>query len=150
MIVGLSIHGIAVISTYGSLAILYVAITTYMTDTAAYFVGMRFGKHKLAPSVSPNKSIEGAIGGWLFGSLLALVYAILLLEGTFNINLLLVASLIMPVFGQLGDLAFSAIKRFKNIKDFGTLFPEHGGVLDRIDSLLFNFMVFYSLLVLFA
>lgn len=149
MIVGLSVHSISEIVVIGSLTILYVAIATYMTDTAAYFVGIRFGRHKLSV-ISPNKSIEGAIGGWVFGSLTALVYAIVLLESTFDLNLLLIASLIMPMVGQLGDLAFSAIKRHKQIKDFGTVFPEHGGVLDRIDSLLFNFLFFYSLLVIFS
>ncbi len=150
MIVGVSIHGLSVIFSYGSLAILYVAVATYMTDTAAYFIGMRFGRHKLAPMISPNKTIEGAIGGWVFGALLALVYSIVLLDGTFDLTLLLIVSLIMPIVGQLGDLAFSSIKRHKDIKDFGTIFPEHGGVLDRIDSLLFNFMFFYAIIVLFV
>ncbi len=146
IIVGLSVNGIFAVFEYGSLAILYVAVTTYMTDTMAYFVGIKFGKHKLAPSVSPKKTIEGAIGGWVFASLISLVYANLLLVNKFDMSLLIIASLLMPVIAQLGDLSFSAIKRYYQIKDFGTIFPEHGGVLDRIDSLLFNFMFFFVLL----
>jgi phosphatidate cytidylyltransferase len=150
MILGLGVNGVLAVLGYGSLAILYVAVATYMTDTAAYFVGVRFGKHKLAPTVSPNKSIEGAIGGWVMSSLISLVYAALILANKFDMNILVVTSLLMPVVGQLGDLAFSSIKRHFNIKDFGTIFPEHGGVLDRIDSLLFNFMFFYVVLLVVA
>lgn len=150
MIVGLGVNGVLSVLEYGSLAILYVAVSTYMTDTAAYFVGTRFGKHKLAPTVSPNKSIEGAVGGWLMSSLVSLVYATLLLSSKFDMSILVITSLTMPIIGQLGDLAFSSIKRHINVKDFGTLFPEHGGVLDRIDSLLFNFMFFYVVLLVIA
>jgi phosphatidate cytidylyltransferase len=150
MIVGLGVNGVLAVMDYGSLAILYVAVATYMTDTSAYFVGMRFGKHKLAPTVSPNKTIEGAVGGWIMSSLVALVYASLLLSSKFDMSILVVTSLVMPVVGQLGDLAFSSIKRYIGVKDFGTLFPEHGGVLDRIDSLLFNFMFFYVVLLVVA
>lgn len=150
MIVGLGVNGVLAVLDYGSLAILYVAVATYMTDTAAYFVGMRFGKRKLAPTVSPNKTIEGAVGGWVISSLVALIYASLLLSSKFEMNVLVITSLTMPMIGQLGDLALSSIKRYIGVKDFGTLFPEHGGVLDRIDSLLFNFMFFYVVLLLIA
>ncbi len=146
IIVGLSINGIFQVFEYGSLAILYIAVSTYMTDTMAYFVGVKFGKHKLAPSISPKKTIEGAIGGWVFSSIVSLVYAYVLLINKFDMSLLITASLLMPLVAQLGDLSFSAIKRHYNIKDFGTIFPEHGGVLDRIDSLLFNFMFFFVLM----
>lgn len=150
IVLGLGVHGILAVFNYGSLAILYVAVSTYMTDTAAYFVGVRFGKHKLAPTVSPNKTIEGAVGGWVMSSLVSLVYASLLLASRFDMIILVITSLLMPVVGQLGDLAFSSIKRHIHLKDFGSLFPEHGGVLDRIDSLLFNFMFFYVVLLVFA
>lgn len=146
MIITLSVTGVNTVNTYGSLAILYVAVSTYMTDTAAYFTGMFFGKHKLAPRISPNKTIEGAIGGWLISSIVSFLYAIYVIPGRFPIELVIIASILMPVISQLGDLAFSSFKRYFKIKDFGHLFPEHGGVLDRIDSLLFNFMFFYTLL----
>ena len=146
LIVGLAVKGINAAFAYGSLAILYIAVSTYLTDTGAYFVGLTMGKHKLAPRISPKKTIEGAIGGWIIGSIGSYIYATTVIAGRFDLDLLIVASLLMPPMGQLGDLAFSSIKRHFNIKDFGHLFPAHGGVLDRIDSLLFNFMFFYALL----
>lgn len=146
MIITLSVKGVNTVNTYGSLAILYVAVSTYVTDTAAYFTGMFFGKHKLAPRISPNKTIEGAIGGWVISSGVSFLYAIYVIPNRFPIELVIIASILMPVVSQLGDLAFSSFKRYFKVKDFGHLFPEHGGVLDRIDSLLFNFMFFYTLL----
>lgn len=149
MIVGLGIHSISFIIQYDTLVILYVAFATYGTDSFAYLVGMRFGKHKLAPTISPNKSIEGAVGGYVFGFLISFIYALIFLRGYLNFNIYIIGSLLMPIVGQIGDLAFSSIKRIKHIKDFGELFPEHGGVLDRIDSLLFNVMFFYAIVILF-
>ena len=149
MIVGLGIHGLSFIIQYDTLVILYVALATYITYYFAYLLGMRFGKHKLAPRISPNKSIEGAVGGYLFGSVASFIYGFLLLKQYFDVRVLIIGALLMPIVGQIGDLAFSAIKRFKQIKDFGELFPEHGGILDRIDSLLFNLMFFYAIIVLF-
>ena len=125
-------------------------------DSAAYLVGVRFGKHKLAPRVSPNKTVEGAIGA-LFGSMLlgcffTWIYSLLLpvLEGEMSLigsrNYLLVCGvgLIASVLGMMGDLFTSAIKRQCGIKDYGSIFPGHGGILDRFDSVLFV-MPFVSL-----
>ena len=118
-------------------------------DTAAYFAGRAFGKHKLAPVVSPHKTVEGAIGG-VFGSIaaglvLTLVYA--LLSQRYNVItiqvkpyhylILAVMGAIASVLGILGDLFASAIKRQVGIKDYGTIFPGHGGILDRFDSVMF-------------
>jgi phosphatidate cytidylyltransferase len=146
MIITLSVKGLNTVNTYGSLAILYVAVSTYVTDTAAYFTGMFFGKHKLAPRISPNKTIEGALGGWIISSGVSFLYALYVIPNRFPMELVIIASILMPLVSQLGDLAFSSFKRHFKVKDFGHLFPEHGGVLDRIDSLLFNFMFFYTLL----
>lgn len=118
-------------------------------DTAAYFAGRAFGKHKLAPIVSPNKTVEGAVGGVL-GSVLAGVIVTLLygvvsgryLTLTVEVTLrhylvLLVMGAIASVLGILGDLFASAVKRQVGIKDYGTIFPGHGGILDRFDSVMF-------------
>lgn len=110
-------------------------IGTWASDTFAYFIGTAIGKNKMCPAISPNKSWEGAIGGFL-GCVLS-VY----LLGQFvffveNINLI-IFGLIVAFFAPLGDLAESQIKRFSGVKDSGSLFPGHGGVLDRLDSLLF-------------
>ena len=118
-------------------------------DTAAYFAGRAFGKHKLAPVVSPHKTVEGAVGGvlgsMLAGCVLTLVYS--LLSAHYNVLsigvqprhylVLLGMGAVASVLGILGDLAASAVKRQHDIKDYGTLIPGHGGILDRFDSVMF-------------
>ena len=119
-------------------------------DSAAYFTGCSFGKHKLAPSVSPNKTIEGAIGGifgsMLLGALFTYLYSLLLphletsaysaIDGSSYLVVCLMGA-VASVMGIMGDLFTSAIKRQCGIKDYGTIFPGHGGILDRFDSVLF-------------
>ena len=108
---------------------------TWASDSGAFFVGCRFGKHSLAANISPAKTIEGALGG-IVACLLAVVVG-----GKFFFNLdvidLMVLGLLIAVAAPVGDLAESALKRFAGIKDSGRIFPGHGGVLDRFDSLLF-------------
>ena len=118
---------------------------TYLTDAFALFGGMAFGKHKLNVRISPNKTIEGSLCGYLVGAISCLIFSFLVLKGE-NRIVLITSSLLMPLVGQIGDLAFSAIKRHYNIKDFGNIFPGHGGVLDRIDSLTFNCVIMYGLM----
>lgn len=111
-------------------------------DTFAYFVGSRIGKHKLYPAVSPNKSIEGGIGG-LVGAMVAVLiakYTFLPIIGVFDALLL---GLFLGVVGQMGDLFESLLKRACTVKDSGSMIPGHGGILDRLDSLLFAFPVVY-------
>ena len=112
----------------------------FLSDAGAYFVGLRFGKHKLAPVVSPNKTIEGALGG-LAGAILGmLIYAVVLdfLPGGLHVNyaLALLYGFLGAAVGIFGDLCFSVIKRQTGIKDYGNLIPGHGGVLDRFDSMV--------------
>ena len=118
-------------------------------DTAAYFAGRAFGRRKLAPIVSPHKTVEGAVGGVLgsmaAGCVLTLVYS--LLSKTYNVlsihvlarhyMVLLGMGAVASVLGILGDLFASAVKRQAGIKDYGTIFPGHGGILDRFDSVMF-------------
>lgn len=111
----------------------------FLSDGGAYFVGLRFGKHKLAPVVSPNKSIEGALGGVAAAMLGMLVYALILdLVSQFYINYgyAVLYGLAGSAAGVFGDLCFSVIKRQTGIKDYGNLIPGHGGVLDRFDSMV--------------
>lgn len=117
----------------------------WMSDTAAYFVGRFLGKHKLAPSISPNKTVEGSLGGLIFTVLFALIVAIMF---KYSILLMVLLAIIVNVFAQLGDLVESAIKRQAKIKDSGTLLPGHGGVLDRFDSAFFAIPAVYFLLIL--
>ncbi|MGI6180713.1 MAG: phosphatidate cytidylyltransferase [Agathobaculum sp.] len=124
----------------GQFLVLLPLLAAWGADTCALFAGMLFGKHKLAPVVSPKKTVEGAVGGVAGGAVLVLLAAVLM-----NIFL----DLEMPLWsaallggagamiGEIGDLSFSIIKRQTGIKDYGHIFPGHGGVLDRFDSVLF-------------
>ena len=102
-------------------------IFAFGSDTGAYFIGSKFGKHKLTPELSPKKSVEGAVGGFVTSAILTVIYSAMALVGAVG-----------SVFAQFGDLAASSIKRYVGIKDYGKLMPGHGGVLDRFDSVLFT------------
>ena len=129
------------------LILLFVAFTCFICDTMAYFTGVFFGKHKMIPRVSPNKTWEGAIGGYLFAAVISCIYGLAVLKNLPS-GLIITGSLILPAVAQIGDLSFSSVKRHFDIKDFGNLLPGHGGVLDRIDSLLFCLVIFNYLMAL--
>lgn len=115
-------------------------VAAFCSDSAALFAGMLFGKHKLAPLVSPKKTVEGAIGGLVGGMVGMFLFRIIFFFCTtreLNILWCLVIGLFGAAMGQLGDLSFSVIKRQCGIKDYGRLLPGHGGVLDRFDSVIF-------------
>ena len=122
----------------GRYVILIPFVVACICDAGAYFIGLKFGKHKLAPVVSPNKTIEGVIGGLAGAMTGMLIYALILDLGfKFEVNygLALLYGLVGSGVGTFGDLCFSIIKRQTGIKDYGNLIPGHGGVLDRFDSL---------------
>ncbi len=123
----------------------------FLSDTGAYFIGCRFGKHKLAPSISPNKTVEGVIGGIAFALIGMVIYAFILQLLQLQVNYLaaIVYALVGSVFGMFGDLCLSTIKRQAGIKDFGYVFPGHGGVLDRFDSVLLVAPLMELLLIIF-
>lgn len=108
----------------------------WITDTFAYFSGYFFGRHKLIPEVSPKKTVEGAIGGTIFCTLSFVIYGLVRGCGVTSVIILGIVGLISAVVSQLGDLSASLIKRHFGIKDYGKIFPGHGGVLDRFDSIL--------------
>ena len=117
-----------------------VVLIPIITDVGAFLLGTRFGKHKLAPIVSPHKTWEGSVGGTVCAVvLLAAAAWILQRSGIVSVRMpyLTVYLLTASCLSQLGDLTFSAIKRIAGIKDYGTLLPGHGGILDRFDSLVF-------------
>ena len=122
--------------------LLLAVLAVMATDAAAYAVGRSVGRRKLAPAISPNKTVEGAIGGWLggFGAVVALD-AILGLS--VRIWPLVLLALVLPLLAQAGDLAESLFKRARDVKDSSNLIPGHGGVLDRLDSLLFGLPAVY-------
>lgn len=126
--------------TNGKYLILVPLIAAFGSDAFALFAGMAFGKHKLAPELSPKKTVEGAVGGFLGAIVLCLIYAVILQFGfaqQVNYACFAVYGGLGSIVSQIGDLSFSYIKRQYNLKDFGNIFPGHGGVLDRFDSVIF-------------
>ncbi|GAB2023035.1 phosphatidate cytidylyltransferase [Pseudolactococcus yaeyamensis] len=131
-----------------SLFILFLALfIVWATDSGAYFVGRKFGKTKLIPSVSPNKTVEGSLGGIASAVVVALLMVFLYPKQAPQINLLHLVILvaIFSVVGQLGDLVESSLKRHFGVKDSGKILPGHGGILDRFDSLIFVFPMMHLL-----
>ena len=131
---------VRILDTYtGRYTILIPFLLAFLPDSGAYFVGIRFGEHRLAPVVSPNKTWEGALGGAaaaIFGMLLYTVIMDLAFERVVSYPLALLYGVVGAVLDVFGDLIFSSIKRQTGIKDFGNLIPGHGGVLDRFDSMM--------------
>ena len=122
----------------GLAVILWVFSLVWATDIAAFFVGRRIGGAKLAPKISPNKTWSGAIGGAIAAALVSLVYSGMATGWSLKfLALAAVFGLMVSVFAQLGDLMESAAKRYFQVKDSGRIIPGHGGILDRIDGLLF-------------
>ena len=124
----------------GQFIVLLPLLAAWGADTCALFAGLLFGKHKLAPVVSPKKTVEGAVGGVVGGAVLVLL-AVLVMNALMGLDMPVWAALVLggagAVLGEIGDLSFSIIKRQTGIKDYGHIFPGHGGVLDRFDSVLF-------------
>lgn len=160
--IGLSFASITILRMIGVRFLIYLFLITIMTDMFAYFIGVKFGKRKLAPTTSPNKSIEGAIAGSIAGTIIASLFAIFfdiypetlnpdglqtIFTGVNKIGELsrgLQALIIVPltfvgtIISQLGDLVASKFKRNYEIEDFGNIFPGHGGVVDRFDSAMLS------------
>lgn len=126
-----------------------ILIATYSCDTAAYLIGTCIGRHKLNPRISPNKTIEGSVGGLLVAAVCTFLFSYYIID-QMQLWEVAASAVLLPISGQLGDLAFSAIKRAYAIKDFSSLLPGHGGILDRLDSLIFNFVCFAMILAVIA
>lgn len=116
--------------------VFYSLFIIWATDSGAYFIGRAIGKHKLWPEISPNKTTEGFFGGVVSALIVAALFSIFGEMGVPAV-ILLAATAFLSVFGQIGDLVESALKRYYNVKDSGNILPGHGGMLDRFDSLLF-------------
>lgn len=111
----------------------------FSTDVGALFAGLKFGKHKLAPHISPKKTLEGSVGGLISAVVVSLLYGLVLLWRGYGVDLLSLAlfTVVGSLVAQLGDLTFSAFKRQYGIKDYGNILPGHGGALDRFDSMIY-------------
>ncbi|PGT86699.1 MULTISPECIES: phosphatidate cytidylyltransferase [Bacillaceae] len=132
----------------GLAEVFYALFLIWVTDSGAYFVGRAMGKNKLWPEISPNKTVEGAVGGVLFAVIFAWVYH--MFTGVLDSFLIItVMTICLSVFGQIGDLVESAFKRHYQVKDSGSILPGHGGILDRFDSLLFVLPLLHFLNILF-
>lgn len=125
----------------------YILLVTYLTDTFAYFGGYLWGKHKLIERISPKKTVEGALTGYLMSAVFSTIFAYFVLQDILPMKVFFTAALILPFVAQIGDLLFSMIKRYYGVKDFGNIFPGHGGVLDRVDSLVFTLPTFIAIVL---
>lgn len=133
---------------YGNFYVWLIFIGSWVTDTAAYYCGRLFGKTKLCPKVSPKKTVEGSIGGLIVVSIISGLFGLIIGKyiNTFPLYHFFIIGALCGVFSQFGDLVASSIKRFVDLKDYGSLIPGHGGILDRFDSILFSgLVVFYYL-----
>ena len=137
---------------YGIYTVWMIFISSWICDTCAYLSGMLLGKHKLAPVLSPKKSVEGAIGGIVGSALVGGLYGYFIVEAVISEQqitwIFVLISAVGAIVSQVGDLAASAIKRNHEIKDYGKLIPGHGGVMDRFDSVIFTAPMIYFLALL--
>lgn len=147
LFLGISFNALIALRNAGIENIIYLALITIMTDTFAHFWGTNIGIHKLCPKVSPKKTIEGLIGGTLMGTIIGVLYYITAFEYS-SLMAVVAMTLLFSLIGQLGDLIFSAMKRNYDIKDFGNIMPGHGGILDRLDSIIFVTLA-YSFILTF-
>lgn len=133
--------------------LVWMPFVAWVCDSFAYLTGRAFGKHKMTPVLSPHKTIEGGIGGIVFSMIAGVIFGFIMIwaKGVDNsiISQFLVITLVAGCISQLGDLAASAIKRDRDIKDYGKLIPGHGGIMDRFDSVIFVTPFIYGLVVFF-
>lgn len=146
LFVGLAFNLLLVIRNFDINYVIYLLLITTMTDTFALFTGKLIGKRKLAPTISPNKTIEGSIGGSLMGTFVATAFYMTVINPLNSLVFVILITCLLSCVGQLGDLAFSFIKREYGKKDFSNLIPGHGGILDRLDSLMFVVLAFILVL----
>lgn len=136
----------------GLVLVIFAFVIAFGGDIFAYFAGTFFGKHKLCPAVSPKKTVEGALAGLLGGAVLSLMVAFVFQQLdwiTPKYLSVFILAIVGGIAGQIGDLSASLVKRHCGIKDFGSIFPGHGGIMDRLDSVLFTMIVVCSYFIVF-
>jgi len=134
--IGIGFHFFVAARAVSLVALLYALFIVWLTDSGAYMIGRKLGKHKLAPHISPNKTWEGSIGGTVVATIVVSIFWYFFPVGHFSLFTMVILTLLFSIVGQLGDLVESALKRYYNVKDSGKILPGHGGILDRFDSLL--------------
>ena len=149
LFLGVSMSLLVLVRSVSLNLLIFLLLIPMVTDIFAYVTGMLIGKHKLLEEISPKKTIEGMIGGTLMGVFIGAMFHHTVIDPTFSkIEILLICTF-LSLLGQYGDLVFSAIKRYFGKKDFSNLIPGHGGILDRLDSIIFvllGFMFFINIL----
>ncbi|MFH1283657.1 MAG: phosphatidate cytidylyltransferase [bacterium] len=127
----------------------FLFLVIWAVDISAYATGYLFGKHKLYPKISPHKTVEGFLGGIVFGIIIAVIVYLILLRKEFTLTETILLSFFIAIMAQLSDLIESLVKRSVGVKDSSTLLPGHGGILDRFDSFIFSAPLFFYYLTLF-
>ena len=145
LFIGLSFNLIVVTRNYDLKYIIYLFLITTMTDTFALFTGKLIGEHKLT-TISPKKTVEGLLGGTFMGTFVAVAFYQTVINPNMSLVFIIFVTVMLSLVGQIGDLVFSAIKRYYNKKDFSDLIPGHGGILDRFDSMIFVVLAFIIVL----
>lgn len=145
LFIGLSFNLIVIMRNFDIMYIVYLVLITTITDTFGLITGSLVGKNKLCEKISPKKTIEGLIGGTLMGTFVATTFYFTAISSNISLVLLIFITLFLSLVAQLGDLVFSSIKRYYNVKDFSNVIPGHGGILDRFDSLVFATLAFIIL-----
>ena len=142
LFLGFSFNLLIIARNYDLYRIIYLLLLSTMTDTFALITGKLVGKHKLVPKISPNKTIEGLLGGVIMGTFIASSFYHVFINPTISLVMVILITTALSIVGQIGDLVFSMIKRYYNKKDFSNLIPGHGGILDRFDSIIFIALAF--------
>lgn len=142
LIISVAFIGFITVRNTGLAYLIYLALITVMTDTFALVTGMLIGKHKLCKTISPKKTIEGFIGGLVMGTVIPVLMYLYIIDSNATLYILIPITILLSVIGQLGDLLFSSIKRQYDVKDYSNLIPGHGGILDRLDSLILVVMTY--------
>ena len=146
VIIAFAMQSVLTLSESNKAIIGYIVIAAFLTDAGAFLVGMKFGKHQLIARISPKKTIEGAIGGYIIGFITSFLFAYAFKFFGSDPMIYLFFSASLPIVSQVGDLAFSMIKRTYGVKDFGSILLGHGGILDRCDSLFFCLIFYVSMI----
>lgn len=140
--IGLSFNLIIITRNYDILYIVYLFLISIITDTFALAGGRLIGKTPLSKKISPNKTVEGSVIGTVMGTSIAVIFYHIAINNSLSLVTLILITLVLSVVGQIGDLVFSSIKRYYDKKDFSNLIPGHGGVLDRLDSIIFIILAY--------
>lgn len=137
LFIGFSFNLMILIRNYSITYFIYFLLTACFTDIFAFVTGKLIGRKKLAKEISPNKTVEGFIGGTIMGTFIGMVYYLTVVSNQISFTQILIITITLSIMGQIGDLIFSQIKRYYHQKDFSNLVPGHGGILDLFDSLIF-------------